>query len=121
DGDRDSLLLPTAQLLRLAIPLVLQADQLEQAAGPRFALLRGDVREPHREFDVLPCGQDRDQVEELEDEPDPIPAIRDEVVLRKADDVLAVDLDGARRSAGPSPRRGSGALSCRNRKARGPR
>ena len=70
--DRDPLLLPAGQFRRSMLQAVLQPDGLDDLVEPRGVGLAAG--ESGGECDVLRRGQCRDEVERLEDEPDPVAA-----------------------------------------------
>ena len=89
--DGDPLLLTAGELRRIVVPPAREADFLQQRARPRRrARHPGDL---HRHQDVLERRQRREQVEELEDEPDPLAAQRRERVLPQPGDIGAADQD----------------------------
>ena len=87
--ERHALLLAARELRRVVMRAAGQPDFLEQrsARAPRV----GDAGDLHRHGDVLVRGQRRDEVEELEDEPDLLAAQPRERVLVEPRDVDAVD------------------------------
>ena len=56
-GQRHPLLLAAGDLVRVAVGVVAEADELEQLAGAPAALGRADAAQPQPELDVLPRGQ----------------------------------------------------------------
>ena len=92
--DRNTLLLAAGELGRPVRSPVHQADGLEQLTLPlRIGLASGDRQ---RQLDVLLRRQHRQEVEELEDEPDLVAPQPGELLVVQADDLGAVDLDRSR-------------------------
>ena len=89
-GNPDALFLPTGQLRRIDVMLLLQPHQLQQRFhfAPPLGLRHASHLE--RQFDVLPHGLGRHQVEVLEDHAD-APAQADQLVLVVAGDIHLVD------------------------------
>ena len=92
-GDGDALLLAARELGREVVEAVAEADEPERVGGVERVL--GDVR---HERDVLARREARDQVVELEDEPDVLAAVRGEerVVLAREVVIGVVDVAGRR-------------------------
>ena len=94
-GERHALLLAAGQLRRIVVGAPGQSDFFEQPLGAR-----ADVRcagNLHRHGDVLVGGERRNQMEELEDEADLLPAQLRQRVLVESGDVHVVDQHGAGR------------------------
>src|SRR5688572_398727 len=80
--DRDALALTARELIRPMIDARLEADRLQDRGGPLATHSRRGARQHERQLDVLERRQPRDQVEELEDEPDvPLPRGRERIVV----------------------------------------
>ncbi len=72
-GDRDPLLLAARELMRVLVGLLLEADAREQLASPPLGLGAGHLADaPGGERQVVDRGQVREEVELLEDDPDPL-------------------------------------------------
>src|SRR5882672_4323577 len=95
DGPRDghALLLPARELAGVMVHPVGQADDRERRAHVLVALPARQFREQEGELDVLEAGEDRDQVVELEDEPDRVGPPPRQVGLAHRRDVAAVDAE----------------------------
>ena len=89
--DRDALLLAAGELRRIVMAARAEADFRQQRVGPRARIRRAGDLERHAH--VLPRGERRQQVEELEDEADALAAEPREIVFRHRRDVGAVDDD----------------------------
>ena len=94
-GDGDALALAAGELVGQVVEAVVEADELEQAAGARFDFLAREAFEVEREGHVLDAGERGEEVEELEDEADFVAAEAGEVVIGERGDGLAVDADFA--------------------------
>ena len=93
-GDRDPLLLPPGQLVRVLVRLFFQADACKQLLRLRFGQLpRKPADATCGERQVVERGQVREEVELLEHHPDPLPDRRD--VDTFAGDLLALQEDAA--------------------------
>ena len=95
--DRDPLALSTAQLVRSMLGVFVDADdvQIMRDALRTFGL-RQLLDLQQGILDVLGCGEDRQEIERLEDEADGATAQIGEFVGRLAADVDAVDVDTPR-------------------------
>ncbi len=89
-GNAHALLLPAGQLRRVHVVLFLQTDQLQQFAHLALAFGLGHAGHLQGQFDVLPHGLGRHQVEVLEDHAD-APTQGYQVVLVEGRDVHLVD------------------------------
>src|SRR5690606_27205537 len=87
----DALALPARELVGPVRHAVAEADGLERLGGAAPPLPPRHPRVDQRELDVLQARLPRQQVEGLEDEPDPAVAHVGEAVVREAADVLAVE------------------------------
>src|SRR4051794_19021618 len=89
-GHGDPLLLATRELVGFVAFPVGQADQVERCtgAGPPVGRLHPGVRQ--RKFHIGQCGGTRNQVERLEDEPDPAVADQGQAAVVEAAHVHAV-------------------------------
>lgn len=67
-GHRQALLLAAGEPVRVTPGAVAEADPLEELPGPRPAGRIGLPRDLERQQQILLDGEERDQVEELEDE-----------------------------------------------------
>ena len=77
-GDGHALLLPARKLVRVLLCLVLEPDAGEELERPRLGLAAGHVADPPgRERDVVDRLEVREEVELLEDDPDPLPDLGD--------------------------------------------
>ena len=104
-GDGDALLLAAGQLRRPVRQPVAEADGGDQRVVPLLVGLAAGERE--RQHDVLLGRQHRHEVEGLEDEAEPVaPQAREALVVERGE-LLPVDDDRARRSAGRAPRAGA--------------
>jgi len=94
-GERDALLLAARELRRVMVSAIGQSHLVEQpsCAGGRVA----SACNFHRNADVLEGGQRRNEMEELEDEPDLLAAQSGELVLAERGDIGAVNQDRPRR------------------------
>ena len=73
-GDRDPLLLAARELVRMLSRLLLEPDLGEQLVRTLLGLRPRLLADPpRREREVVDHGQVREQVELLEDDPDPLP------------------------------------------------
>ena len=78
--DRDPLLLPARELVRVLLGLLLEPDRREQLARARLGLAPPQLPDPAcRERQVVDHLQVREEVELLEDDPDPLANRRDVV------------------------------------------
>ena len=92
-GDRHPLLLPARQLGRIAVDLVAERDQLQALANAGINGRAGlATMNPQREGDVLEHRRVLDQVELLEDHPDPLPGLA-QCAPRQRGQLLAGDKD----------------------------
>ena len=87
-GDREALLLAAGELMRKRVGDVAQPEPVDQGATPRGRVRRGAAHPP-REQHVGLAGELGQQVEELEDEPDPLPPQPAQRPLAGARDALA--------------------------------
>ena len=72
--DRDTLLLAAGELMRMLLGLRLEPDLREQHVGAGLGVLATELANaPRRERHVVQHRQMREQVELLEDHPDPLP------------------------------------------------
>ena len=95
-GDRDPLLLAARGGQRELISLVAHLDELEELRGPCPPFPRRTAPgEVHRQHHVLGHGQRRDQLEELEHDPDVPAPPPGEIVLGRPAQVQPGDRDGA--------------------------
>src|SRR6266566_2945439 len=94
-GDGDALFLAPRELPRVVVHAVAQADQRERRLDVLAPLGLGKRREQERQLDVLEGREHRDQVVELEHEPDVRGAPAGELRLAQLGDV------GARHRHGP--------------------
>ena len=93
--DRDALLLAARELVRVLAGLLREPDDVEELARAQLGLGPGELPDPpRREREVVDHGQVREEVELLEDDPDPLPDRRD--VDAVARDLLALEEDAAR-------------------------
>src|SRR5690606_35943155 len=92
--DRDALLLAARELRREMIEAVLEPDERE-----RLLWRNRIVRDLGDERDVLPRGEARHEVVELENEADVPAPIERELPLRRVREVLAAEQEPARRRA----------------------
>ena len=82
--DRDALLLAARELVRMLLRLLLQPHLRQQLVGARLGVLAAHLADaPRRERDVVQHRQVREQVELLEDHPDPLPDARDVGATRR--------------------------------------
>src|SRR5690242_4483874 len=93
-GDGDPLLLPAGELGGAVGAPVLEPDRLDQLVHPGLVGLPAGDRE--RQDQVLLGGEDRQQVEELEDEAELVAAQLGQLAIVEAGDVDPVELDPAR-------------------------
>src|SRR6187200_785505 len=93
-GDRDPLLLAAGELRGAMGAAILEADGADQLIDPLPVRFAAGDRE--RQNQVLLGGQDRDQVEELEDEAELVAAQLGQLAVVEMGDVDAVELDRAR-------------------------
>jgi hypothetical protein len=91
----DALLLAAGELARAVGQAVGEADAVDQLVEPLLVDLAAGERE--RQQDVLLGGEDRHEVEGLEDEAEPIAAQPGERLVAEPADLLAVDGHGAAR------------------------
>ena len=76
--DRDALLLAARELVRMLVRLLLEPDLRQQHVRARLGLAAAELADAsRRERDVVEHGQVREQVELLEDHPDPLADARD--------------------------------------------
>ena len=99
-GDRDALLLAAGELPRIVLSPGRRARRCERGHDVLAALRLRELRQQQRQLDVLERRQHRDQVVELEDEPDVPRAPRGERALGQAADLGVADPDRCRASAG---------------------
>src|SRR6187402_1366356 len=92
-GDGDALLLAAGELGGAVGAAVLEADGADQLVDPLLVGLAAGDRE--RQHQVLLGGEDREQVEELEDEAELVAAQLGQLAVVEAGDVNAVELDPA--------------------------
>ncbi len=114
-GDRDPLLLAAGKLMRMLLGLLLEPDASEELQPPLLGFAsRHLANPPRRERDVVDRLQVREEVELLEDDPDPLPdrghlgALAGDL-LALEEDPPAVDrleqVDAAKKRALPAPAR----------------
>ena len=109
---RDALLLAARQLGRPVREPIGQADALDELAQPCLVdRAAGDLR---RQQDVLPRGQHRQQVEELEDEADVLAAQLGQALVVEIGDLDAADRKPCRRRACRARRGCASASTCRS-------
>lgn len=92
-GDGHALPLPTGKLIGTLERLPGEADLVEPVLDALAALARREVLQQERILDVLVCGEDRDEVERLEDEAQRVATCRSETMQRDVRDIDAVDHD----------------------------
>ena len=93
--DRDALLLAARELVRVLARLLREPDDVEELARAQLGLCPGQLPDPpRREREVVDHGQVREEVELLEDDPDPLPDRGDVDALAR--DLLALEEDAAR-------------------------
>ena len=109
-GDRHALLLAARQLRRAVAGAVAEADALERVAHGRAG--QPPAGEPRRQRDVLLGGQRAEQVERLEDEPDPLAAQPRERLLAEPGELEVAEADARRWSGGRGRRRSAAASTC---------
>ena len=85
--DRHPLTLAAGELVGPMVRAVGEPHGLQRQGRALAALLRGRPGEEHRELDVAERREARQQVEELEDEADPVPADQRALLLRKRADL----------------------------------
>ena len=81
-GDGHALPLSAGELVGTLAGLIAQADLIEPVANALAPLRRGDVLQQERILDVLVRGEDRDEVEGLEDEAERVAARGGKAVQR---------------------------------------
>ena len=91
----DALLLAAGELRRPVRQPVAQADRVDQLVEPLLVGVAAGERQ--RQDDVLRGGQDRDEVERLEDEAQAVAPQPRQALVVEAGQLLPVDHDGARR------------------------
>src|SRR5829696_4990036 len=92
--DRDALLLAARELVRVLARLRVEADAREQLVRALLGLRTWHLLDPPRgEREVVDHAQVREEVELLEDDPDPLPDRRD--VGAAAGDLEALEVDAA--------------------------
>jgi len=87
-GDRDALQLPTGELRRQVVVVLVQPDQVEELRNPPPDLLARRSGHLQREGDVLEDGLGWQEAEVLEDDPDP-PAQPGHLAAPNAGEVVA--------------------------------
>ena len=92
-ADGDPLHLSAAQVADRIIGAIGQADPFQQLQHPRFEVTSSPVGDQCRESHVLPDRQVGQEMEELEDESDLVPAQQGPVAVRIAGQVLSQNLD----------------------------
>ena len=96
-GDGHALRLTAGQASRVSVPVVGDAQIVEQLHGPAPRRLGSPAGEVQHDQDVLQAGQERDQVVELEDEADLVQPQPAQVALQPAVvvDHLVIQADAA--------------------------
>ena len=94
-GDADALLLAARQLARVVLGAFGEPDDLQRDARPLSPLRLRQLRQQQRQLDVLLGRQHRQQVVELEDEPDVLRAPLRQLAAAERADGHAADLDRA--------------------------
>jgi len=117
-GNAYALFLPARQLRRISRVLALQADQFQQLTHFLLALQLGYARHLERQFNVLPYGFGRHQVEVLEDHADLAPQ-RHQLVFVKTGDIHLINQHAAAAGLlktvdGANQRRFAGAAAANN-------
>ena len=102
--DRDALLLPPGEFVRVGMVMLLVEPDVQQRGSGALAALGGaDRRVHHRQFDVFDGRRARQEVVLLKDEAEFVPAQVGEVVCIERGDVNAVEQVGARGRAVEAP------------------
>src|SRR5271168_805706 len=96
-GDGDTLLLTAGQLAREMIHAVGKADDGERGFDVGAALCFGKLSEEERQFDILKCGKNRNEIVHLEDEADVAGAPFGELAGRHMSNFVPRDGDAAAR------------------------
>ena len=116
-GDRDPLLLAARELVRVLVGLLLEPDAGQELVRPALGLLLRHLPDPAgRERQVVDRGQVREQVELLEDDPDPLADRRDVGALAR--DLLALEEDRGPPGSARAGSRSGAACSSRCRSGR---